>query len=532
MAFQGKMNWAARSAWSATLRYGFAVASVAAALGLASAFMYFHVPQTFGLFALSAIAVTFWYAGNGPGVLAALMSSVVRDLLFDPQTSTESRLLFDLVFLVFALLMMQVVRGRNQLELKVAERTVELTRLNDNLRSEIAEHNRVEAELRLSQAYLAEAQRLSHTGSWAWSPPPGDIRYWSEECYRVQGFDPKEGQPRFESLIQRMHPDDRARVTEVIERAVRKKEDFKFDYRIVHPGGEIRYAQSLGHPVLGPTGDLVEYVGTIIDVTERRQAEEERERLREAQADLAHASRMTTMGELTASLAHEVNQPITAAVNGASTCVRWLTRDEPDLAEAREAAAGAIRNAKRAADIINRIRSILKKGESKRQLADVNELIREMLALLRSETNRYSVSVRTELDADLPRIMADPVQVQQVVMNLIMNGVDAMKEIDQARELAIQSRLAEDRHLMISISDTGVGLPQQQKDKIFDPFFTTKPHGIGMGLRISRSIVESHGGRLWAADNSPHGATLSFTLPIPVETPKEGTMPTDAHTNV
>jgi C4-dicarboxylate-specific signal transduction histidine kinase len=254
--------------------------------------------------------------------------------------------------------------------------------------------------------------------------------------------------------------------------------------------------------------------------------------LREAQADLAHASRMTTMGELTASLAHEVNQPITAAVNGASTCVRWLTRDEPDLAEAREAAAGAIRNAKRAADIINRIRSILKKGESKRQLADVNELIREMLALLRSETNRYSVSVRTELDADLPRIMAEPVQVQQVVMNLIMNGVDAMKEIDQARELAIQSRLAEDRHLMISISDTGVGLPQQQKDKIFDPFFTTKPHGIGMGLRISRSIVESHGGRLWAADNSPHGATLSFTLPIPVETPKEGTMPTDAHTNV
>jgi K+-sensing histidine kinase KdpD len=167
MAFQGKMNWAARSAWSATLRYGFAVASVAAALGLASAFMYFHVPQTFGLFALSAIAVTFWYAGNGPGVLAALMSSVVRDLLFDPQTSTESRLLFDLVFLVFALLMMQVVRGRNQLELKVAERTVELTRLNDNLRSEIAEHNRVEVELRLSQVYLAEAQRLSHTGSWA-----------------------------------------------------------------------------------------------------------------------------------------------------------------------------------------------------------------------------------------------------------------------------------------------------------------------------------------------------------------------------
>jgi C4-dicarboxylate-specific signal transduction histidine kinase len=257
------------------------------------------------------------------------------------------------------------------------------------------------------------------------------------------------------------------------------------------------------------------------------------EALRQAQTDLAHASRMTTMGELTASLAHEVNQPITAAVNGASTCVRWLNRDEPDLAEAREAAAGAIRNAKRAADIINRIRSLLKKGESKRQLADVNELIREMIALLRSETNRYSISVRTELDADLPKIMADPVQVQQIVMNLIMNGIDAMKNVDRARELAIQSRLAEDRQLIISISDTGAGLPQQQKEKIFDAFFTTKPHGIGMGLRISRSIVESHGGRLWAADNSPRGATFSFTLPIPVEAQEYAAQkPSDAHTNV
>ena len=396
----------------------------------------------------------------------------------------------------------------------------ELTRSNDNLIREIAKHNQVEAELRLSEAYLAEAQRLSHTGSWAWSPLPGDIRYWSEECYRVQGFDPKGGLPRFEEFFQRVHLDDQARIAEVIDTAVREKEDFEFDYRIIHPGGEIRDARSVGHPILGPTGDLVEYVGTIIDVTDRRQAEKERERLREAQADLAHASRMTAMGELTASLAHEVNQPITAAVNGASTCVRWLTREDPDLGEAREAALGVIRNAKRAADIINRIRSISKKGESKRQLADVNELIREMIALLRSETNRYSISVRTELDAELPKVMADSVQVQQVLMNLIMNGIDAMKDVDQERELAIRSQRTENRQLMISVSDSGVGLPQQQTDKIFDPFFTTKPHGIGMGLRISRSIVESHGGRLWASDNSPHGASFSFTLPIPVEAPE------------
>jgi signal transduction histidine kinase len=174
----------------------------------------------------------------------------------------------------------------------------------------------------------------------------------------------------------------------------------------------------------------------------------------------------------------------------------------------------------------------LKKGEPQRQLADVNELIREMIALLRSETNRYSIPVRAELNVDLPKVMADPVQVQQVVMNLIMNSIDAMKDVDQTREIAIQSRLAEDQQLMISISDTGVGLPPQQKDKIFDAFFTTKPHGIGMGLRISRSIVESHGGRLWAAENSPHGATFSFTLPIPVEAPEKDAKPSAAHTNV
>jgi C4-dicarboxylate-specific signal transduction histidine kinase len=241
------------------------------------------------------------------------------------------------------------------------------------------------------------------------------------------------------------------------------------------------------------------------------------EALRQTQADLAHASRMTTMGELTASLAHEVNQPITAAVNGASTCVRWLTREDPDLGEAREAALGVIRNAKRAADIINRIRSILKKGKSDRQLSDVNELIREMIALLRSEANRYSISVHTQLDADLPKVMADSVQIQQVLMNLIMNGMDAMKEIDRERELTIRSQWTDNRMLMISVSDTGVGVPPQDSDRIFDAFFTTKPQGIGMGLRISRTIVESHGGRLWAADNPQRGASFHFTLPAPAE---------------
>jgi PAS domain S-box-containing protein len=527
-----KMKWTSGPVASWSLRYGLALASVGAALGISLAFTHFNLPQPFSAFALSAIALTFWYAGTAPGVFAAVLSSIVRGYLFEPNTSAESRLLFDLAFLVFAFLMTRVARVRSQLERRVAERTAELTQLNDNLRREIVKHQQVEAELRLSETYLAEAQRLSHTGSWAWSPSSGEIRYWSEECYRVQGFDPKGGLPRYEEFFHSVHPEDQARIAEVIEAAVRVREDFKFDYRITHPGGEIREAQSFGHPVFDPSGDLVEYVGTIIDVTDRRQAEKERERLREAQADLAHVSRMTTMGELTASLAHEVNQPITAAVNGASTCVRWLTRDHPDVGEAREAALGVIRNAKRAAEIINRIRTISKKGESQRQLADVNELVREMIALLRSEINRYSVSVHTDLEAELPKVMVDSVQVQQVMMNLIMNGIDAMKGVDQTPELTIRSRLEGNQYLTISVTDTGVGLPSETRNQIFDAFFTTKSHGLGMGLRISRSIVESHGGRLWAADNPPHGASFSFTLPIGVQEPEDLTSPSDAHTNV
>jgi signal transduction histidine kinase len=202
------------------------------------------------------------------------------------------------------------------------------------------------------------------------------------------------------------------------------------------------------------------------------------------------------------------------------------------MGEAREAASGVIRNAKRAAEIINRIRSISKKGESKRQLVDVNELIGEMIALLRNEANRYSISIRTDLDTELPKVMADSVQIQQVMMNLIMNSIDAMKDVDRTRELAVRSHRGKDQYLTISVTDSGVGLPSEQANQIFDAFFTTKSHGLGLGLRISRSIVESHGGRLWATDNSPHGAIFSFTLPIPVEEAEEHAKLSDAHTNV
>jgi PAS domain S-box-containing protein len=249
---------------------------------------------------------------------------------------------------------------------------------------------------------------------------------------------------------------------------------------------------------------------------ERKLAHEERERLRQAQADLAHMNRVTTMGELTVSLAHELNQPIAAAVTDANTCLRWLARDQPDLEEAREASSRVAKDAIRAADIIKRIRLLFGKASPQRELLHVNEVVREMVVLLRGEATQSAVSVRTELP-DLPQVMADRIQLQQVLMNLMINAIDAMKDVDGARELIIRSQHGDDGQLMISISDTGVGLPPQQADQIFNAFFTTKPKGTGMGLRISRSIVESYGGRLWAADNSPRGASFHLTLPTTVE---------------
>jgi C4-dicarboxylate-specific signal transduction histidine kinase len=223
------------------------------------------------------------------------------------------------------------------------------------------------------------------------------------------------------------------------------------------------------------------------------------------------------MGELTASLAHEVNQPIAAAVTNANSCFHWLAADVPNLDKARAAAMRIVKDGTRAAEIITRIRLLFQKGNLQLALVDVNEVIEEMIVLLRGETARNSISVRTELAADLPPVMGDRVQLQQVMMNLMTNSIDAMKSVDGTRELAIQSQRAQNEKLLVSVSDTGVGLPPEQADQIFNAFFTTKPHGTGMGLRISRSIIESHGGRLWAGDNSPCGASFYVLLHTKLE---------------
>ena len=364
-----------------------------------------------------------------------------------------------------------------------------------------------EEALQRSEAYLAEAQRLNHTGSWAFNATTP--LYWSEENCRIWGFDPQQGLPDRGMILQRIHPEDRGRLLEEVQKAVRERRDYDVELRIVLPDGAVRYIHALGHPVFGSSGELIEVVGTNMDVTERKCAEEA---LRQAQADLAHVNRVTTMGELTASLAHEIKQPIAAAVTNAKTCLRWLRRDCPNLEEAGEAASRIVKDVTRATDIISGISMLFKKGASHCELVDVNELIREMIVLLRSEANRYSISIRTELAEALPQVMADRVRLQQVLMNLMLNGIDAMKGTSARGELTIKSE-AGDGQLLISVSDTGVGLPPEQAEQIFQAFFTTKDSGTGMGLPISRSIIESHGGRLWASGASGKGATFQFTLP-------------------
>jgi NO-binding membrane sensor protein with MHYT domain len=270
---------------------------------------------------------------------------------------------------------------------------------------------------------------------------------------------------------------------------------------------------SLALAVAGITFVILAFASTV-SLLEQKRTEEA---LRRARADLAHISRVTTMGELTASLAHEVNQPIAAVVTNANACLRFLMSDSLDLEEARAAARSIADDAMRASEIISRIRRLFQKGAPQRELVDVNEIIRGMIVLLRSEVTRHSISVRAELAADLPQVMGDRVQLQQVMMNLITNSIDAMKDVDGPRELAIKSQRADHEQLLVCVSDTGVGLPPQQAEEIFCAFFTTKPHGTGMGLSISRSIVESHSGRLWAAENSSRGASFNVILPAGVE---------------
>jgi len=336
-----------------------------------------------------------------------------------------------------------------------------------------------------------------------WSArPDGSVDFVNQRWEEYTGLSLEEGLGW--TWRETVHPDDLEGFVREWRAAVDSGEPMRTEVRVRGADGKYRWFLVRNVPLRDENGNIVKWYGSSTDIEDRKRAEQ-------LQADLAHINRVTTMGELAASLAHEIKQPIAATVTNANTCLRWLDRDQPDLDEIREAAIRIVEDGKRAGDIIDRLRSLYKKSPPQRELVEVNEVVHEMVALLRGEANRYGATVRTDLAADLPRIAADRVQLQQVLMNLMLNGIEAMKE--PGGVLTVKSQLDQDGRLVISVSDTGVGLPAEKADQIFSAFFTTKPQGSGMGLAISRSIVESHGGRLWAMTNSGRGATFHFTLP-------------------
>jgi PAS domain S-box-containing protein len=368
-----------------------------------------------------------------------------------------------------------------------------------------------EEALRRREAYLAEAQRLSHTGTLAFNATAPV--YWSEESYQIWGLDPLQGLPNRETVLQRIHPDDRERVNLETEEALRQKRDFILEFRILFPDGTVKYVESTGHPLFSPDGELVEMVATHVDVTERKRAQKEQERLRELEADLAHVNRMSMMGELAASLAHEILHPIATARNNARAGMRFLEMSPPNLGEVKEALACVVRDADRAKDIVGRIRDHIKKAPPRRELFDLTEAINEVIVMARSTIVNTRVSVRTRLMEVLP-VLGDRVQLQQVVMNLVLNAVEAMSSVaESVRELSIETEQSETGGILVAVRDSGPGIDSGHLERVFEPFYTTKTSGVGMGLSICRSIIDAHGGRLWVGANHPQGAVFQFTLP-------------------
>ena len=362
-------------------------------------------------------------------------------------------------------------------------------------------------EVASKEAYLAEAQRLSHTGSFGWSAASGFV--WSDETFRIFEMD-RAAAPTVQAIIQRTHPEDRERVQEFIDRASRGGGDWDVEHRLLMPDGAVKSLHLVVHAVRDTAG-VLSFVGAVMDVTAAKRAEEA---VQAAQAELAHVARMTTLGELTAWIAHEVNQPLAGIVTNGTACLQWLGQKSPALDEARSSVEDMISDAQRAGDVILEIRALSRKTAPKRAPLDINDLIQGVVRLVAREAQAHGASVRLNLAPALPAVVGDRVQLQQVVINLVINAIQAMASVTAGpRELSIRSRRNEAGHVLIEVADSGQGIGSTNADQLFKAFFTTKPAGMGMGLSICRSIIEAHGGNVWATDNTPSGAVFHFTLP-------------------
>ncbi|MGA2229720.1 MAG: ATP-binding protein [Tepidisphaeraceae bacterium] len=396
----------------------------------------------------------------------------------------------------------------------------------ENLKSEVAARERAEIGLReltegleaqvqvrtkelgRSEAFLADAQRLSATGSFSWRVATGEIT-WSEQLYRI--FELEQGVPVTVDLIRtRVHPEDLPSLYDMIERARGAGSDFEYELRMRMPDRSVKRLHMVAHGTKGPDGQL-EYIGAVQDVTQQRLSEEA---LGKARSELAHVARVTTVGTLTASIAHELNQPLSGIITNANTCMRMLGADPPNVSGAVETVRRTIRDANRASEVITRLRALFSKKNTTIESVDLSEAAQEVIALSSHELQRSRVIVQRELADDLPRVAGDRVQLQQVILNLLLNASDAMNSVDdRPRQLKIKTERDPGQGVRLIVQDAGVGLESQSLDKVFEPFFTTKSGGMGIGLSVSRSIIESHRGRLWAAPNNGPGATFSFSIP-------------------
>jgi signal transduction histidine kinase/PAS domain-containing protein len=659
------------------LRFAVAVVAVGVALVVAQAIeQRWHSSPHASLF-LCAIICSAWFGGFRAGLLAVMLAALAFDYFFLTQPHSLAVDPNEIPRLVLFVASALIVCSLSAAQRRAA---LSLSQARDNLAAKVHEFEKSNEALQQTERHLAEAQSLSHTGSWVWNVKTQENTYWSDEHFRIYGFEPGQAGADYQQARKRIHPEDLPDFDHLLERAMSDRTDFELDYRIVLPDGRVRHIHNLGHPRFNHAGELAEYVGTTIDITERKLSEallssemhtlemiasgaalpavldvlcraieeqapgsmstvlsldpdgqrlwpmagpnipeswtrkisplaigpgvgscgtaaytketvvvsdiatdplwadfrdaalshglracwskpilsnsgavigtfamyyggvrspDEREQrlierathialialerdriqdsLRKAQANLAHMTRVTTMGELTASIAHEVNQPLTAVINNANACLGLLPDGAAELQEVRVALTEIVDDADRASEVIARIRQLARKAPYEKTPLNLKEVVKDVLALAQYESTTRQIAIRTELTEELPHIMGDRVQLQQVLLNLIVNGMDAMNTIEQSKRVltisagsAILDGLPGAR---LSVRDSGVGFKADEMARLFEAFYTTKPQGMGMGLAISRSIIESHGGRLWAEPNAEPGATFWISLP-------------------
>jgi signal transduction histidine kinase len=379
---------------------------------------------------------------------------------------------------------------------------------------DISERKRNELELRRSEAYLVEAEHMSHIGSWAWNPATRATTYWSAEMYRIHQRDPRYGPLSLEEERALYPPEDWSNMMEALERSVREKIDLDCETRLMFPDGSIKFIHIVGHPAIDASGNVVEVFGIIRDVTERQQARAARNALQKMENRLARAAQIATLGEVSASIAHEINQPLTAIIANAHMCSESLSSDRGSMAEARSLIQEILECGYHAAEVVQRTRTLFKCGTFEKATLDINEVAREVINLIRSEAGKRRVDLEIDLETELPKISGDRVQIQQVLVNLCINGFDAMDTlVDRPRKLSVRTRVHRPAAIRVEIQDNGIGL--REPERIFEAFFTTKQNGMGMGLPICRSIIESHDGQLWPQNDNAPGTTFCFTLPVP-----------------